>query len=147
MQRYVTSTMPRDGIFRDAVPSRNVAIRQPSLKIGLNFVAAGVLADVAIPTCDQPSSRSQEQNAFFAQPARTTTNTSANNSLVSLKRPVLGCDRYPLRPAMEPRAAARQRPRWPGRQGEEIAEVVLRGMRLKDFILNDVRECFSNRCG
>jgi hypothetical protein len=27
MERYVTSPMPRDGIFRDAVPSRYVAIR------------------------------------------------------------------------------------------------------------------------
>ena len=36
------------GIFRDAVPSRYVAIRQPSLKIRLDFMALGVAADVQV---------------------------------------------------------------------------------------------------
>jgi hypothetical protein len=48
--RYVTSLMPRDGIFRDAVPSRNVAIWQPSLKIGLYFMTLGVPANGAAPS-------------------------------------------------------------------------------------------------
>jgi hypothetical protein len=49
MERYVASPMPRRGIFGDVVPSRYVAIRQPSLKIGLNFVTPGAPTDAAGP--------------------------------------------------------------------------------------------------
>ena len=48
VERYVPA-VPREGIFRDAVPSRYVAIRQPSLKIRLDFMALGVAADGAGP--------------------------------------------------------------------------------------------------
>jgi hypothetical protein len=48
MERYVPA-MPRDGVFRDAIPSRDVAIRQPSPKIVLNFMALGVPAHDAVP--------------------------------------------------------------------------------------------------
>ena len=69
----MTSPMSRDGIFRDAVPSRYVAIRQPNPKIGLNFKTLGVPADGASPRHAINLPRF-EQNAFFAQPAHTTQN-------------------------------------------------------------------------
>jgi hypothetical protein len=64
MERYV-SPVPRDDIFGDVVPSRYVAIRQPSLKISLDFLTLGMPADSAVPrhAINLPS-RSQRQNAF-----------------------------------------------------------------------------------
>jgi hypothetical protein len=48
MKRYVTP-MPKDNVLRDAVLSRQRAIRQPSAKTLLNFIALGMLADSAVP--------------------------------------------------------------------------------------------------
>ena len=71
----MTSPMPRDSIFGNAVLSRYVAIRQPSLKIGLNFMTLGVPADGAVPrhrSTFQPVSTAER---FFRQ---TTHKTSGN---------------------------------------------------------------------
>ena len=46
---------------------------------------------------------------------------------------------------MEPCAAARQRPRWPGRQGEEIAEVILRVVYIHDFVFGQDQRGFRRQ--
>jgi hypothetical protein len=62
MERYVPA-MPRDGVFGDAIPSRDVAIRQPSNRPQFHGAwRAGTRC--SSEACDQPSSRSQRQNAF-----------------------------------------------------------------------------------
>ena len=48
VERHVSS-VPSDGIFREAVPSRDVAIRQPGPKTFFNFVTLGMQADNAVP--------------------------------------------------------------------------------------------------
>jgi hypothetical protein len=48
---------------------------------------------------------------------------------------------------MESCAAARQQTGRLWRQGEEIAEVLLRGVRIQDFILDDIGENFSDISG
>jgi hypothetical protein len=48
MERYVP-TMPKGGIFRNGVFLRYGATRQPSLKIGLDFLTLGMQANSAVP--------------------------------------------------------------------------------------------------
>jgi hypothetical protein len=44
-------------------------------------------------------------------------------------------------------AAARKLSGWPRREGEEIADVVQCGVRIADFILEDLIEDFSDISG
>jgi hypothetical protein len=69
IERYVTSPMPRDGILRNAVASRYGAIRYPSLKIGLDFMALGMPADSAVSrhSINLPGSQNFAQHACTRQ--------------------------------------------------------------------------------
>jgi hypothetical protein len=41
--------MAKDDVFTDAELSRDVAIRRPSVKSGLNLITMGMPADAAVP--------------------------------------------------------------------------------------------------
>ena len=79
------SPVPRDDIFGDVVPSRNVAITQPSSKIGLDFLTLGMPADSAVPrhAINLPSGSTAEH--FFRQ----TTHKTSGNSATCLRGPHL----------------------------------------------------------
>jgi hypothetical protein len=130
LERYVTSLMPRDGIFRDAVASRYVAIRHPSLEIGLNFMALGVPADGAGPrhTIDLPGSWTISRAECFFRPARAHQHCQPITSSVSLERPtprVLQASSSPCDGALRnsPTAAAVA---WAGEPENSTIDFVLR---------------------
>ena len=74
----------RETASLEIMPARYVAIWQPRLKIGLDFLTLGMPADSAVPRHDQPSSRSTAER-FFRQ---TTRKTSATTPFVRISRHV-----------------------------------------------------------
>jgi hypothetical protein len=93
--------MPREGVFRDVVPTRYVAIRNPGPQIGFDSMTLGVPTDGAGPrhtiTCD--GAQRNNPTAGAAVLAQVDENSTVASAL-----------RVPARPFSEQGGPERQRP-------------------------------------
>jgi hypothetical protein len=93
--------MPREGVFRDVVPTRYVAIRNPGPQIGFDSMTLGVPTDGAGPrhtiTCD--GARHNNPITVGAALAEVDENSAVASAL-----------RVPVRPFSEQEGPERQRP-------------------------------------